>query len=104
ARSTRSGPHEPVTSRPIRLVSESKSDQPPADDDDDQDLPDNRGTSIDLSTALRLAGVDNLELIIARQRVEQAVAVQQLAAAQILPNVNLGTNYDSHTGNVQQAS
>jgi outer membrane protein TolC len=53
---------------------------------------------------LRLAGVENLELVQARQRVEAAVAIQQLAAAQILPTLNLGTNYDSHTGNVQQAS
>src|SRR5258708_36397853 len=60
AQSTRPAPHEPVADRPIRLISESKSDQPPADDDDDQDLPDNRGTSIDLSTALPLAGGKNL--------------------------------------------
>ncbi len=53
---------------------------------------------------MRLAGVENLELIQARQRVEVAVAVQQLAAAQFLPNLNLGTNFDSHTGNLQQAS
>jgi outer membrane protein TolC len=71
---------------------------------DTDDLPDDRGTSIDLSSALRLAGVENLDLVQARQRVEAAVAVQQLAAAQILPNLNLGTNYDSHTGNLQQAS
>ncbi|HEY2252272.1 MAG TPA: TolC family protein, partial [Planctomycetaceae bacterium] len=37
-------------------------------------------------------------------RVEFAVAIQQLAAAQILPNINIGTNFDSHTGNLQQAS
>lgn len=53
---------------------------------------------------MRLAGVENLELILARQRVEATVAVQQLAAAQILPTLNLGTNYDAHTGNLQQAS
>jgi outer membrane protein TolC len=51
-----------------------------------------------------LAGVENLELIQARQRVEIAVAIQQLAAAQYLPNINMGTNYDAHTGNLQQAS
>jgi outer membrane protein TolC len=68
------------------------------------DIPEDRGTSIDLATGLRLAGVENLELVIARQRIEAAVAQQQLAAAQILPNLNLGTNYDAHTGNVQQAS
>jgi outer membrane protein TolC len=58
--------------------------------------------TIDLSAALRLAGVRNLDLVVAQQRVEAAVAFQQLAAAQILPNLNLGTNYDSHTGVLQQ--
>lgn len=59
-------------------------------------------TAIDLSSALRLAGVRNLQIVVAQQRVEAAVAVQQLAAAQILPNLNLGTSFDSHTGVVQQ--
>jgi outer membrane protein TolC len=58
--------------------------------------------TIDLASALRLAGVRNLSLVVALQRVEFAVAVQQLAAAQILPNLNLGGNYDHHTGDLQQ--
>ncbi len=41
-------------------------------------------------------------LVVAQQRVEAAVAVQQLAAAQILPTLNLGGNYDQHTGVLQQ--
>ena len=40
---------------------------------------------IDLNTALRLAGVQNPELLIARQRVVEAAALRQLAAAQFLP-------------------
>ncbi len=88
--------------RQVRRVSATEPDSPSAGDTDDRS--DDRGTSIDLSSALRLAGVENLELIQARQRVEVAVAVQQFAAAQILPNLNLGTNYDSHTGNLQQAN
>ena len=60
------------------------------------------GQPIDLASSLRLAGVQNLSLVIAEQRVEYAVALQQLAAAQILPTLNLGGNYDSHTGDVQQ--
>jgi outer membrane protein TolC len=55
-------------------------------------------TPIDLASALRLAGVRNLEIVVAQQRVEAAVAGQQLAAAQILPNLNLGSSYDAHTG------
>jgi outer membrane protein TolC len=59
---------------------------------------------IDLNTALRLAGVQNPQLMIARQRVLEAAALRQLAAAQFLPSLNLGTNYDSHTGNLQQSN
>src|SRR5690349_3646860 len=39
---------------------------------------------IDLNTALRLAGVQNPQLMIARQRVVEAAALRQLAAVQIL--------------------
>jgi outer membrane protein TolC len=59
---------------------------------------------IDLNTALRLAGVQNPQLMIARQRVVEAAALRQLAAVQILPSLNLGTNYDSHTGPLQQSN
>lgn len=59
---------------------------------------------LDLNTALRLAGVQNPQLLIARQRVVEAAAIRQLAAAQILPNINLGMNYDNHTGNLQQSN
>ena len=59
---------------------------------------------IDLDTALRLAGVQNPELNVARQRVLEAVAVRQLAAAQFLPSINPGMNYDTHTGNLQQSN
>src|SRR5438309_7435137 len=61
-------------------------------------------TTIDLASALGLAGVQNPEILLARQRVTEAVAVQQLAAAQILPSLNAGLNYDAHTGPLQQAS
>src|SRR5690349_695512 len=40
---------------------------------------------IDLGSALRLAGAQNPELLLARERVAEATAVRQLAAAQILP-------------------
>jgi outer membrane protein TolC len=59
---------------------------------------------IDLNTALRLAGVQNPDLLIARQRVVEAEAVRQLAAAQILPTLNAGMNYDTHTGVLQQSN
>lgn len=59
---------------------------------------------IDLGTALRLAGAENPELLIARQRVAEAIALRQLAVAQFLPNLNLGTNYDLHRGALQQST
>lgn len=59
---------------------------------------------IDLGSALRLAGVENPELNLARQRVVEAAALRQYAAVQILPSINLGTNYDSHTGTLQQSN
>src|SRR5262245_15714796 len=43
---------------------------------------------IDLNTALRLAGVQNPEFNVARQRVLESVAIRQLAAAQFLPSIN----------------
>ena len=59
---------------------------------------------IDLDTALRLAGVQNPELNVARQRVLEAAALRQLAAARFLPSINPGMNYDTHTGNLQQSN
>lgn len=61
-------------------------------------------STIDLASALRLAGVENPQILLARQRVTEAVAVRQLAAAQILPSLNAGLNYDAHTGPLQQAN
>ena len=59
---------------------------------------------IDLNTALRLAGAENPELNLARARVVEAAALRIFAAAQILPTLNAGTNYDSHTGTLQQSN
>ena len=59
---------------------------------------------IDLPTALRLAGVANPEIQIARQRVVEAVALRQLAAAQFLPTINLGGDFDHHLGPLQQSN
>jgi outer membrane protein TolC len=59
---------------------------------------------IDLATALRLANVDNPEIRLANERVREALAYRQLAATQFLPNINLGTNYDHHLGNLQQST
>ncbi|HZZ78213.1 MAG TPA: TolC family protein, partial [Gemmataceae bacterium] len=59
---------------------------------------------IDLSSALQLAGVQNPQILLARQRVTEAVALRQLAAAQFLPSINVGSNVDVHNGVLQQAN
>jgi outer membrane protein TolC len=59
---------------------------------------------IDLASALQLAGAENPELMLARQRISEVSAIRQLAAAQILPNLNVGTNYDNHSGALQQST
>lgn len=59
---------------------------------------------IDLGNALRLGGVANPRILLARQRVVEAVALRQFAAAQILPSLHLGASYDDHAGNLQQSS
>src|SRR5437016_12632378 len=53
---------------------------------------------IDLPSALRLAGVQNPEILLSEQRIEEAMALRQLAAAQLLPSLNAGTSVDLHTG------
>ena len=48
--------------------------------------------------------MQNPELNVARQRVLEAVALRQLAAARFLPSINPGMNYDTHSGNLQQSN
>jgi len=59
---------------------------------------------IDLDSAMALAGVRNPEIMLARERVTETAAIRQFAAAQILPNINAGMNFDTHSGNLQQSS
>jgi outer membrane protein TolC len=59
---------------------------------------------IDLPSAVRLAGLQNPDLFLARQRVVEAAAIRQLAAAQLLPSLNFGTNFDAHSGPLQQSN
>jgi outer membrane protein TolC len=65
---------------------------------------DDRVKPIDLASALQLAGVQNPEVLLARERVVEAVARRQLAAVQFLPSINAGTNFDAHTGPLQQSN
>lgn len=63
-----------------------------------------KANDIDLASALQLAGVQNPEILIAREQVTEAVALRQLAAAQYLPSINAGTNFDNHNGPLQQST
>jgi outer membrane protein TolC len=59
---------------------------------------------IDLSTALRLAEVENPTIAAARAAIIEALAIQTGARALLLPSLNVGTNYHNHTGNLQRSS
>jgi outer membrane protein TolC len=78
--------------------------QPPSVGEYPATILDAKFESIDLGSALRLAGVRNAEILLARERVTEAVALRQLAAAQLLPTLNAGVNVNDHTGPLQQAS
>lgn len=120
SQSARGGKRAPRRS-PVRQVSTEEPVQAPAEEHEEApadelydpgdiptqlqaELADQKSVSIDLGAALRLAGVENPEVVLSRQRVEAVVAQQQFAAAQALPTLNLGTNYDTHTGLLQQSS
>jgi len=66
--------------------------------------PDHGEYPIDLTTALRLAEVENPQIAEARQRIGEALAVQQGAKALLLPSLNIGMNYRNHTGNLERSS
>ncbi|WP_435021479.1 TolC family protein [Tundrisphaera sp. TA3] len=56
---------------------------------------------IDLPGALRLAGAEDLDVAIARERVCQAIAELQQARVQWLPSLYLGPNWTRHDGQAQ---
>jgi outer membrane protein TolC len=60
--------------------------------------------AIDLCSALKLAGVYNPEILLARERITAADAERMYAAVQILPDLNYGTSYDHHQGTLQQST
>ncbi|MBI1914106.1 MAG: TolC family protein [Planctomycetes bacterium] len=56
---------------------------------------------IDLVTALRLAGANNLQIALADERVRQAQARLQAANALWLPSLYVGADYNRHDGTIQ---
>jgi outer membrane protein TolC len=75
-----------------------------SEDDPLLGLLDQKVVPIDLSGALRLAGLENPRILLGRQQVVEAVALRQLAAAQFLPTLNLGASTDAHWGVLQQSN
>lgn len=59
---------------------------------------------IDLSTALRLAEVENPTIAAARARILEALAQQTAARAILLPSLNAGASYRINTGNLQRSA
>jgi outer membrane protein TolC len=58
-------------------------------------------STIDLATALRLAGASNIDVQIAQQRLEAARAASTNAVAQFLPWLSAGASYRRHGGLIQ---
>jgi len=56
---------------------------------------------IDLPTALRLAGGNNLQIALARERVNEASARALQARALWIPSLNAGVVYNNHAGQIQ---
>jgi outer membrane protein TolC len=56
---------------------------------------------IDLTTTLRLAGANNLQIALAGERIRQAQARLEGAEHQWLPSLNAGVAYNKHEGRIQ---
>lgn len=56
---------------------------------------------ITLDAALRLAGADNLDVRIARERLAEAEANHLVAVEQFFPSISPGLSYRRHEGNIQ---
>jgi len=57
---------------------------------------------IDLPTALRLAGAENLDIKLAQAVLQEAAAREQMASVLWYPTVRLGTEYIKHDGRLQE--
>jgi outer membrane protein TolC len=67
-----------------------------------QEPGDGGGFAIDLPTALRLADASNLQVAVAREQVNQALARVDAANALWLPTVQAGGSYSRHEGAIQR--
>jgi outer membrane protein TolC len=69
-----------------------------------EEVPPSDRYPLDLPTALRLAGANNLQIALAAERVRQAQARLQGAEAGWLPSLQFGAGYNSHEGRIQDTS
>src|SRR5262249_2732356 len=58
---------------------------------------------IRLPDILALAGVENPVILLAEQAVQASLALQLQARVLLLPNLNVGADYDNHTGPLQSS-
>ena len=63
---------------------------------------DDKTYPIDLVTALRLAGANNLQIALAVERVNEAVARLDQAKYHWLPTISVGLGYNKHDGRIQR--
>jgi outer membrane protein TolC len=61
-------------------------------------------TKLDLVMALRLAGVDNPTINLAREQIREALGQQLNARVLLVPNLNIGGNYHYNNGPVQTSA
>ncbi|MGQ9588856.1 MAG: TolC family protein [Planctomycetota bacterium] len=81
---------------------EAGGEEPPVEIAPLETLPGAEGSeTIDLATALRLAGARNVEVEAVRERVEAAQADVDAATALFLPSLSVGVSYFRHDGRIQ---
>lgn len=59
---------------------------------------------IDLTTAMRLAGANHLQIQLAGERIREASARLERAEVMWIPNLNIGVGYNRHDGPIQDTS
>jgi outer membrane protein TolC len=104
--------HEREPTKPAPVGLDPAAERTKADSDADGepgDIPPSipaaeREYPVDLDTALRLAEAENPLIAEARQRIGEAKALLMQARAMMVPSLNAGTSYHSHTGNLQRSS
>jgi len=98
-----SGDTVQLTNQLVPSSSKEQPKSPVSTPDAPAPVPNASEETIDLEIALRLAGVENPTIKLARERIREALASQLAARALLLPSVNIGGNYHLHNG-VLQAS